>query len=169
MAIFPEQINGNYYAIHRPVSPLFKSYAIWIAASPDLTCWGKHRCLLQPRPGFWDETKIGAGAAPVRIEPGWLEIYHGADHNNRYCLGAVLLDAEKPWKVIARTQKPILEPQTDYECQGFFGNVVFSCGLLCEQERLRIYYGAADSVICYAELSLKETIENLNLSSRQGI
>jgi predicted GH43/DUF377 family glycosyl hydrolase len=94
---------------------------------------------------------------------GWLEVYHGADKNNRYCLGTVLLDSEKPWKVIARTEKPIFEPQADYECDGFFGNVVFSCGLLCEDDKLKIYYGAADTVICYAELSLKETLEDLNL------
>jgi predicted GH43/DUF377 family glycosyl hydrolase len=161
--LFPEKVEGKFYALHRPVSPLFKKQEIWIAESPDLHCWGNHRCLMGPCPGHWDETKIGAGAVPFKTDRGWLEIYHGVDRNNRYCLGAVLLDSREPWKVIARTNKPILEPQADYECEGFFGNVVFSCGLLCEDDKVRIYYGAADTVICYAELSLKEIVATLDL------
>jgi predicted GH43/DUF377 family glycosyl hydrolase len=161
--LFPEKVEGKFYALHRPVSPLFKKQDIWIAESPDLHCWGNHRCLMGPRPGHWDETKIGAGAVPFKTDRGWLEIYHGVDRNNRYCLGAVLLDGAEPWKVVARTNKPILEPQAGYECEGFFGNVVFSCGLLCEGDNVRIYYGAADTVICCAELSLKDIIETLDL------
>jgi len=161
--IFPGRIDGSYYALHRPFSPLFGRQDIWIAESPDLRCWGNHRYLMSPRAGFWDDAKIGASAVPLRIEQGWLEIYHGADRNNRYCLGAVLLDAEQPWKVIARGKEPILEPEAEYEIEGFFGNVVFSCGLLCEENKLRIYYGVADTAVCYAELGLQETIENLNL------
>ena len=161
--LFPAKVDGKYYALHRPVSPLFKKQEIWIAESPDLHCWGNHRCLMCPNPGHWDEAKIGAGAPPFRTDLGWLEIYHGVDRNNRYCLGAVLLDGVEPWKIIARANKPILEPQAGYECQGFFGNVVFSCGLLCKDDKVRIYYGAADTVICYAELSLKEIIETLDL------
>ena len=161
--LFPEQIDGKYHALHRPVSPLFEKQDIWIAESPDLICWGNHRHLMGPRANFWDEIKVGASAVPVRIEAGWLEIYHGANRNNRYCLGAVLLDAEQPWKVLARTEKPILEPQADYETEGFFGNVVFTCGLLYEDNKLRIYYGVADTAICYAELPIQEAIENLNL------
>jgi len=161
--LFPDKVEGRFYALHRPASPLFKKQEIWIAESPDLHCWGNHRCLMGPRPGHWDEAKIGAGAVPFKTDRGWLEIYHGVDRNNRYCLGAVLLDDSEPWKVIARTNKPILEPQADYECEGFFGNVVFSCGLICEDDKVKIYYGAADTVICYVELSLKEIIEALDL------
>ena len=161
--LFPAKVDGKYYALHRPVSPLFRKQEIWIAESPDLHCWGNHRCLMGPNPGHWDEAKIGAGAPPFKTDFGWLEIYHGVDRNNRYCLGAVLLDGVEPWKIIARANKPILEPQAGYECEGFFGNVVFSCGLLCEGDIVRIYYGAADTVICYAELSLKAIIETLDL------
>ncbi len=161
VVLFPEKIEGKYYSLHRPASSLFKKQHIWIAESTDIVCWGNHRNLMGPRDGYWDEAKIGAGAVPVRIEQGWLEIYHGVDSNNVYSLGAVLLDSREPWKVIARSEKPVLEPQTDYECNGFFEKVVFSCGLLCEDNKLKIYYGAADTSICYAELSLTETIQNL--------
>ncbi|MFH1719326.1 MAG: glycoside hydrolase family 130 protein [Planctomycetota bacterium] len=163
VVLFPEEVAGRFYALHRPVSPLFQRHEMWIAESPDLWCWGNHRCLMAPLANCWDEIKIGAGAVPFRAPDGWLEIYHGADRNNRYSLGAVLLDGQEPWKVIARSEKPIFEPQAGYECEGFLGNVVFTCGLLCEDDKLRIYYGAADTTICYAELSLEDTIESLNL------
>jgi len=163
VVLLPGKVGGKYYALHRPVSPLFKKQDIWIAESPEMSCWGNHRCLMGPRAGYWDEVKVGASAVPFKIDKGWLEIYHGADRNNRYCLGAVLLDAKRPWEVIARAEKPIFEPEADYECEGFFGNVVFSCGLLCEEDKLKIYYGAADTAICYAELPLRETVASLNL------
>lgn len=163
VVVFPEKVRGKYYALHRPASPLFGKQEIWIAESPDLLCWGNHRCLMGPRPGSWDEIKIGAGAVPFKINQGWLEIYHGVDKNNRYCLGAVFLDRQEPWKVISRTEKPIFEPEADYELNGFFGNVVFTCGLLFENGKLKIYYGAADTLICYAELLLEEIIESLKL------
>ncbi len=163
VVIFPERIDGIYYALHRPVSTLFSKHDIWIAKSPDLCCWGDHHRLMAPRNNCWDETKIGGGAVPFRIEQGWLEIYHGADHNNRYCLGAVLLDGQEPSKILARSQEPILAPQIPCECEGFFGNVVFSCGLLYEENKLKIYYGAADTYICYAEISIDEIIQSLNL------
>jgi predicted GH43/DUF377 family glycosyl hydrolase len=162
VALFPEKVGGTFYALHRPVSSLFKKQDIWLADSPDLLAWGNHRHLFGPRTGCWDEAKVGAGAVPVRTERGWLEVYHGVDRSNRYCLGAVLLDDAEPWKVIARSPEPIFKPETDYECQGFYGNVVFSCGLLCEDGLLKTYYGAADTSICYAELSLDETLDSLN-------
>ncbi|MHC4573829.1 MAG: glycoside hydrolase family 130 protein [Planctomycetota bacterium] len=163
VVLFPGRVDSRYFAIHRPVSPLFKKQDIWIADSPDLRCWGNHRRLMGPRPGLWDELKIGASAVPLRIEQGWLEIYHGADRNNRYCLGAVLLDAKEPWKIIARAEEPVLEPEADYEVQGFFGNVVFSCGLLHEDDKLRIYYGVADTSIACAELPVPDVLKSLNL------
>ncbi len=162
IAIFPERIGGKYYALHRPHSPLFRKNDMWIAESPDLLCWGNHRHLMGLRGGSWDEARIGAGAVPFRIEQGWLEVYHGADHNNRYCLGAVLLDAENPWQLLARSEQPIFEPQTEYERAGFFGHVVFTCGLLFEENTLKIYYGAADTLTCYAEIPLADVLSTLN-------
>ncbi len=163
VAIFDEKVSGRFYAFHRPVSPLFGRQDVWLADSPDLLTWGNHHRLFGPGPGSWDQAKVGAGAVPFRIEQGWLEIYHGVDIDNRYSLGAMLLDGNEPWKVLARSKEPIFEPEADYECEGFFGNVVFSCGLLREGDTLRLYYGAADTTICYAELSLKLIVDSLDL------
>jgi predicted GH43/DUF377 family glycosyl hydrolase len=162
VAIFPSRIGDRFYALHRPHSSLFLRNDVWLAESPDLLCWGNHRHLLATREGMWDDRRIGAGAVPVRLDEGWLEIYHGADWSNRYCLGALLLDGERPWKVLARSDRPLFEPQTGYERIGFFGDVVFSCGLLCEEGKLRVYYGAADTSICYAEIPLPDVYANLN-------
>ncbi len=161
VVLFPDKITGKFYALHRPVSPLFGKQDIWLAESPDLMTWGNHRHLFGPRAGCWDEAKVGAGAVPVKTERGWLEIYHGVDRSNRYCLGATLLKHDEPWKVLARSIEPIFRPEADYECKGFFGNVVFSCGLLCKDGTLKMYYGAADTSICYAELSLDSILANL--------
>jgi len=160
-ALFEEPIDGTYYALHRPSSPELGGNYIWIAESPDLLHWGNHRCIARSRPGMWDGSRVGAGGAPIRTAEGWLEIYHGADDKNRYCLGALLLDLAEPWKVLARSQKPIMEPIADYEQAGFFGNVVFTNGHLVDGDRLTIYYGASDSVICGASFSVSRILKTL--------
>ena len=95
------------------------------------------------------------------IQQGWLEIYHGADYQNRYCLGALLLDLNDPSKVIARSKAPIMEPTAPYEQTGFFGNVVFTNGHLVEGDKVTVYYGASDEVICGAEFSIGEILRSL--------
>jgi predicted GH43/DUF377 family glycosyl hydrolase len=159
--IFPAIINGKIYAFNRPSSSEFGLRGIWISESPDLVCWGNHNWLMGPREGYWDEKRIGGGAVPFRIEEGWLEIYHGASKKNRYCLGAVLLDSYEPCKIIARSEKPIMEPQADYELNGFFGSVIFTCGVLYEESRVKVYYGAADTCIAYAEIKLVDILNSL--------
>jgi len=161
VAIFPEKIKDKYYALSRPVSSEYEARDIWISESPDLICWGNHMRLMGTRKKYWDERSIGAGAVPFRIREGWLDIYHGSSKVNRYCLGAVLLDADEPWKIMARSEKPIIEPEKDYELKGFFGNVVFTCGVLYEEGKVKIYYGAADTCIAYAEVNLNDILYQL--------
>ena len=162
-ALFEEKIGDKYYAFHRPSSPELGGNYIWVAESPDRIHWGKHVCIATTRPGKWDCTRVGAGAAPIRTEHGWLEIYHGANADNRYCLGALLLDLNDPTKVLARSEEPIMEPIADYEKTGFFGNVVFTNGqYLIDEDTIRIFYGASDEVICSAEFSIREILATLN-------
>ncbi len=162
-AIFSEKIGGRYYALHRPSSPELGGNYIWIAESPDLDHWGNHRCIAHSRKGVWDSARVGAGGAPIRTPRGWLEIYHGAAvHPTRYCLGALLLDLDEPWKVLARSREPIMEPIAAYEQVGFFGNVVFTNGQIVDGDRVTIYYGASDSVICGATFSIGEILATLD-------
>jgi beta-1,2-mannobiose phosphorylase / 1,2-beta-oligomannan phosphorylase len=160
-ALFEEKIGGNYFALHRPSSPELGGNYIWLAKSSDLLHWGGHRCLARTRHGMWDSARVGAGAAPIRTPAGWLEIYHGADEKNRYCLGALLLDLNEPWKMVARSVAPIMEPVAQYERTGFLGNVVFTNGQLVDGDQLTIYYGASDYVICGARFSIAEILKTL--------
>jgi predicted GH43/DUF377 family glycosyl hydrolase len=166
VTIFPEKIGGRYAALHRPMLDGFERPAIWTASSPDLKSWGNHQFVAGARDESWDNDKIGGGAVPFRVRSayhdGWLAIYHGVTSSPyAYSLGALLLDPEDPSSVIARSREPILEPQAQYECDGFFSGVVFTCGLLVDDDRVRIYYGAADGVTAVADLSLSAILEGL--------
>jgi len=160
-AIFDEMIGGKYFALHRPSSPELGGNYIWLSESPDLIHWGKHKCIATTRHGLWDSNRVGAGGAPIRTVSGWLEIYHGADSNNRYCLGALLLDINDPSKVLARSIDPIMEPIKTYEQTGFFGNVIFTNGHYVKGDDIFMYYGASDEVICGARFSISEILSTL--------
>lgn len=160
-ALFEEKIEGKYYALHRPSSSMLGGNYIWIAESPDLLHWGNHKCIATTRKGMWDSARVGAGAAPIKTAEGWLEIYHGANADHRYCLGALLLDLKDPSRVLARSEMPIMEPTEEYELTGFFGNVIFTNGHIVKGDTVHIYYGASDEVICGAEFSINEILKTL--------
>ncbi|REE78649.1 putative GH43/DUF377 family glycosyl hydrolase [Paenibacillus taihuensis] len=163
VVIFPERIAGKYYALHRPSCSHYGRPEMWIAESSDLLQWGNHRFLAGVREGLWDDGRIGASAVPFLTEQGWLEIYHGADKENRYCVGAMLLDKDDPGKVIARSELPLMEPEQPFELEGFFGNVIFPCGALVENGKIGIYYGAGDTSIGYAETTVDDVLNHLGL------
>jgi predicted GH43/DUF377 family glycosyl hydrolase len=158
VVLFPEQVAGRYLCYHRPMPGDFARLNIWMAESPDLIHWGGLRLVLEAPSGGG---RIGGGAPPIKTDEGWLSIYHSADANNRYTLGAFLTDLDAPGRIIARSRAPILAPEAPYEIDGFFGRVVFTCGAVAEGDRLRVYYGAADERIALAECSLSELIASL--------
>ncbi|MBS1369507.1 MAG: glycosidase [Lentisphaeria bacterium] len=160
-ALLPRRIGGCAWMLHRPSGIDLGGNFIWLSESADLEHWGGPRCLAATRPGMWDSERIGAGASPLETDAGWLEIYHGADRNGRYSLGALLLDRNAPAHVIARSEAPLMEPASDYEMKGFYHDCIFTNGQIAEGDRLRLYYGAADSVVCGADLSVSEIIASL--------
>jgi len=168
VVLFPERIDGKYVALTRPMPQSFsRIFGIWIAFSDDLTEWGGHETICLPRWDHWDELRTGASAVPFRTHEGWLELYHGVNRNHRYAMGALLLDADDPTKVLARSPAPILAPGTAYERLGLFNDTIFSCGVVSlDSERIRMYYGAADSCIAAADFSVKEIIASLEPWSR---
>ena len=109
----------------------------------------------------WENGRIGSGAPPIYTDRGWLHIYHGADVDNRYCLGAMLTDLNDPGRIIAKSQRPVLEPEEAYEEEGFFGGVVFACGCVGNGSVLTVYYGAADDKIARAEVTLEEILSSM--------
>ncbi len=160
IAFFPRKIEGLYRCFHRPSGLGLGGNYIWLAESPDLRHWGNHRCIAATRPGMWDSERIGAGCAPIETPEGWLAIYHGSD-GKTYRLGVLLLDLKNPEKVLARSEKPIMEPITGVETNGFYGNCIFTNGHVVEGDRILMYYGAADTVVCGAELSVCDLLASL--------
>jgi predicted GH43/DUF377 family glycosyl hydrolase len=166
VTIFPERIGGRYAALHRPMPEGLGEPAIWIGWSDDLLAWGRHHVVASAREDWWDDAKIGGGAVPFRVtsgaHDGWLAIYHGVTRAPfEYSLGALLLDARNPGRVLGRSREPILRPEASYEREGFLGGVVFTCGVLADEDRVRVYYGAADGVTAVADLSLAEILRGL--------
>jgi predicted GH43/DUF377 family glycosyl hydrolase len=163
VVIFPEKIGGRYVALTRPMPQSFsRIFGVWIAFSEDLLAWGGHERLCLPRPDYWDELRTGASAVPFRVDDGWLELYHGVDRDSRYAMGALLLDADDPRKVLARSAQPILEPLEPFERTGLFNETIFSCGhVQLADGRIRMYYGAADSVVAAADFAVRDIVNSL--------
>ena len=76
-------------------------------------------------------------------------------------MGAMLLDLEDPSKVLAYSPEYLLAPHTDYERNGDVPNVVFPTAALVEDNKIAIYYGAADKRIDIVEINLNELLKEL--------
>jgi beta-1,2-mannobiose phosphorylase / 1,2-beta-oligomannan phosphorylase len=115
---------------------------------------------------WWENQKIGPCAEPVETRVGWLMLYHGVYlgddvHIRTYRVGAMLLDLADPYKVIARTPEPIMEPEAEYEKFGNHDNVISPCANPVIDGTLHIYYGAADTCIGLATVDVDELLEHL--------
>jgi len=159
VCLFPETFDGLYVCRHRPYKSEFSPASIWTAYSPDLVNWGRHDLTLAPTPGTWEADRVGCGAPPIRTDAGWLEIYHAADADQTYHLGAMLSDLERPERLLTRGRQPVLGPETDYEMTGIFSNCVFSNGLIVDPDgAMCVYYGAADRICAAAVTTVDEMI-----------
>jgi predicted GH43/DUF377 family glycosyl hydrolase len=78
-----------------------------------------------------------------------------------YSAGAFLLDITEPRKILGRTKAPLLTPEEDYEIKGDVNNVVFPTGACILDNKLFVYYGAADKVCCVATVDLEEILDYL--------
>ena len=165
MVLFPEQIRGDYVALHRPANSTFSPPQMWVARSKNLIDWGRHQHLAG---GVydWEGGRIGAGPPPIKTDEGWLELHHGSGRSGPggtgvYAGGAMLLDLEDPGRVLRRSPQPILVPEADYELEGFVGDVVFPTGVVETGDTLLVYYGAADTATAVVELSRREVLDAL--------
>ena len=78
-----------------------------------------------------------------------------------YRVGALLLDLDEPAKILARTRKPILEPEMEFEKRGLVPNVVFPEGAVIRDGDLLTYYGGADRVSCVAKAQFDDFLDEL--------
>jgi predicted GH43/DUF377 family glycosyl hydrolase len=161
--LFPEKINGKFAILHS-ISP-----NILIDYFDNLDDFDQEEAVIKSKydrisnTGGWDSWIRGAGPPPLKTKDGWLLLYHAMDIRdpNRYKLGAMILDVDDPTKVLYRSRTPILEPDFDYENQGFKAGVVYSCGAVMNDGELYVYYGGADSVTCVAMANVDKFLNEL--------
>lgn len=151
--LFPRKIDGKYFSFHR------RPPAIGYALSDDLLHWDLQGSIIKPRPGAWDNNRVGAGGVPIETDEGWLVIYHAYDQDHIYRLSACLLDLEKPWQVIHRARDFFMEPREIWEQKGDVPNVVFSCANPMVNDTVYLYYAGADRMIGLATAKLTDVID----------
>ena len=162
--LFPRRIGGRYAMLSRPSDGGHTPFGdIYYSESPDLVHWGRHRQVMSPVALTWQSTKVGAGPTPIETEEGWLVLYHGvltSCNGLVYSMGAALLDLDEPWIVVVRGRDYLLAPEEPHERIGDVPNVVFPCAALVDHvaDRVSIYYGAADTVVCVAHAHLSELV-----------
>jgi predicted GH43/DUF377 family glycosyl hydrolase len=106
---------------------------------------------------------VGAGTPPIPTGRGWLVFYHGVegtgddDPDRRYHAGALLLDLNDPGRILYRSPRPVLSPESDEERTGVVNNVVFPCGAVVQPDgQVEVYYGMADRAIGLATTRLTD-------------
>ncbi len=113
---------------------------------------------------------LEVGAPPILTKYGWLLIYSHIQNyfpnpeklDRIFGIEALLLDLNDPSKILARTEGPIIVPEENYEISGYINNVIFPTGALLDKDKLSVYYGAADTTVCVAHVSLYDLIETMN-------
>lgn len=167
VVIFPRSINGKFYRTSRPSARYGKGYpcaspSIWLTSSDDLLSWNDPLELFYEGQEDWESLKVGASCPPFETSEGWIMIYHGVSKKDKiYRVGAFLLDKNNPMKILARTKKPFMEPEFDYETDGFYNGCVFPTANVVKDEIVYIYYGGADRFIGLATVKLSDLLEEL--------
>lgn len=166
--MFPEKINGKFAIMHSFYPKILIDYF------DDLSYFDGNNFIesnnkrpVNEKRG-WDSWFRGVGPSPVKINEGWLVIYHAMDHKNpdRYKMGALILDENDPTKVLYRSSYPILEPEEDYENNGHKWGVIYSCGAVVKGGKLLVYYGGADKVVGVASVPLADLVDSLKLTGK---
>jgi beta-1,2-mannobiose phosphorylase / 1,2-beta-oligomannan phosphorylase len=169
LIFFPRKINNKLCFLHR-IKPDIQ-IVVNIDNLEDLTAefWKNYlihfdSCtVLSPK--YEHETSyIGGGCPPIETADGWLLIYHAVHDTLKgyvYSACAALLDLENPRKEIARLSYPLFVPEFPWELKGEVNNVCFPTGAVVFDDRLYIYYGAADERIACASVCLSDLLAEL--------
>lgn len=168
-AFFPEKINGKIVFLFKDRKNSVIKITLFDGDVFNMANWQKHwdnhkseeNILISQRENTWEDYGVEVGAPPVKTDRGWLLIYSAISKDKKWTIGAVLLDLKDPRKVIARSKKPLLEAEMDYEKNGDIPDVVFPEGALVKEDQLFVYYGAADKRCCLATIELKDVVDEL--------
>lgn len=174
MALFPEQVNGKWTVIltansDQPPSKLAIAQLDSLDQLWDKDFWIRwytqldtHSIDLRRLPT--DHCEVGA--PPILTEHGWLMIYSHIqnyyDEDNRvFGIEAVLLDRENPRIIISRTRYPFMVPEESYEMYGQLPKIVFPSGAILDDDVLTVFYGAADTTVAAATVSLAGLLQEM--------
>ncbi len=154
MALFPRPVGGRHLALCRS-----DGETTGLSTRDENSQWAVPVPLHRPRRG-WDLIQVGNCGSPLETEAGWLVLTHGVGPMRRYMIGAMLLDLDKPERVIGELPYGLLEPN-DQEREGYVPNVVYSCGGLLHDDRLWLPYGASDDRVGFASFSLQDILDGM--------
>ena len=168
LMFFPRKINGKFYFLHR-IRPDIQIASVDTIEELNKDYWQDYlehfdQHILMASKYAHEISYIGGGCPPIETKAGWLLIYHGVHDTTEgyvYSACAALLDLEKPEKELARLPYPLFKPELNWELEGEVNNVVFPTGAVIFDDKLYIYYGAADTCIAVASVSLAELIAEL--------
>jgi len=169
LVFFPRRIKGNLVFLHR-IRPGIQLVSVKNLKELTKEFWYEYFLNFQDNivldPVYDHESSyIGSGCPPIETEHGWLLIYHGVEDTEKGLVysacAAALLDIDDPRKEIARLPYVLFTPEYKWELKGEVNNVVFPTGTALFGDTLYIYYGAADSHIAVASLSLSALLAEL--------
>jgi predicted GH43/DUF377 family glycosyl hydrolase len=173
MALFPEPIKGKMTAIltvntdNPPakisIAQFDRPEDMWSKDFWDK--WyekrGEHAIPLQRSP--YDHIEVGA--PPIKTKKGWLVIYsyirNYFDPPATFGVEAALLDLKHPRRIIARSIRPLLIPEMEYERNGQVSNIAFPSGAFVKHDQVYFYYGAADTSCCVAVGYLDDILDGM--------
>ncbi|MEI6843453.1 MAG: hypothetical protein WCK48_03025 [bacterium] len=179
MTLFPEKINGKYVALltvntdmppsHIALAEFTKLEDMWSEKY-----WEKWYAEIEKHtleiPKL-DSDHIEVGACPVKTKDGWLVVFSQVQKygcpDKVFGIDAVLLDLKNPKKVVGKTRGPLLTPHEQYEMYGTVPDTIFPSGVIIEKDILRIYYGATDTTIAVADVTLKQLIESMKFPYKE--
>lgn len=166
--LFPRRINGKLFFLHR-IKPDIQIISVTDLSELTHSFWDtvflRFTDYILISPMYDHEVSyVGGGCPPIETEKGWLLIYHGVHDTIDgyvYCACASLLDLKNPCLEIARLPFPLFKPEYEYELHGIVNNICFPCGTQINNDKLYIYYGAADEHIACASVSLNGLLNEL--------
>lgn len=170
MALFPEKIGGKYVAIltvdtDRPpakiaIATFTDEKQIWSPEYWDKWYGSLDEHVIPLLRNNFDHVEVGA--PPVKTKDGWLVVYSYIQNYlsspRVFGIETVLLDLDDPTIVLSRVQHPILVPEEKYEKEGMVSDIVFPSGAMIKNNKIYVYYGAADTTCCLATGDLDDLL-----------
>ncbi len=154
MVLFPRKIRGRYTMVAGGGNK-----GLHVMYSEDVLFWETSYALPELTLP-WALLGLGVCGAPIETEAGWLLLINGIGPMYQHSLGVVLLDRERPEKLIACLPEPLLTLR-DGERVGYEPNRLYSCGWILHRGNLFIPYSMADVSCSFARIDRDELLAAL--------